>query len=81
MELKELSLAVEKGKVKQVKELVNQALSEGIPVEDILNNGLISAMEIVGDNFRENKIFVPEMLVASRAMSAGLKILEPLMSQ
>lgn len=55
MELKELSLAVEKGKVKQVKELVNQALSEGIPVEDILNNGLISAMEIVGDNFRENK--------------------------
>ena len=81
MELKELSLAVEKGKGKQVKELVNQALSEGIPVEDILNNGLISAMEIVGDNFRENKIFVPEMLVASRAMSAGLKILEPLMSQ
>lgn len=81
MELKELSLAVEKGKVKQVKELVNQALSEGIPVEDILNNGLISAMEIVGDSFRENKIFVPEMLVASRAMSAGLKILEPLMSQ
>lgn len=81
MELKELSLAVEKGKMKQVKELVNQALAEGIPVEDILNQGLISAMEIVGDKFRENKIFVPEMLVASRAMSAGLKILEPLMSQ
>lgn len=81
MELKELSLAVEKGKVKQVKELVNQALAEGIPVDQILDDGLISAMGVVGDKFRENKIYVPEMLVASRAMSAGLKILEPLMSQ
>lgn len=81
MELKELSLAVEKGKVKLVKELVNQALAEGIPVDEILNDGLISAMGVVGDKFRENKIYVPEMLVASRAMSAGLKILEPLMSQ
>lgn len=81
MDLKELSLAVEKGKMKQVKEMVNEALAEGIPVKDILNEGLISAMGVVGEKFRENKIFVPEMLVASRAMSAGIKILEPLMSQ
>lgn len=81
MDFNELSLAVQKGKVKAVKELVNQGLEEGISVKEILNDGLIAAMGIVGDNFKENKIFVPEMLVAARAMSAGIKILEPLMSQ
>jgi len=79
MDLQELSLAVEKGKAKQVKVLVNQAIEEGIPVKTILDDGLISAMGIVGENFRQNKIYVPEMLIASRAMSAGLSILEPLM--
>lgn len=80
MELQELSLAVEKGKVSLVKELVNQAISEGMPIQTILDDGLISAMSIVGENFRSNKIFVPEMLIAARAMSAGLKIIEPLFS-
>ena len=80
MDLQELSLAVEKGKAKQVKVLVNQAIEEGIPVKTILDDGLISAMGVVGENFRQNKIYVPEMLIASRAMSAGLSILEPLMT-
>lgn len=79
MEIQEISTAVEKGKTKQVKELVSQALAEGKSVKEILNDGLISAMGVVGDNFRDNKIFVPEMLIAARAMSAGLSILEPLM--
>ena len=79
MQLSEISQAVERGKKKQVKELVSKALEEGYAVQDILNNGLISAMSVVGENFRTNKIFVPEMLVAAKAMSAGITVLEPLM--
>ena len=79
MELEELSLAVQKGKAKQVRDLVNQAIEEGVGVEKILNEGLIRAMGVVGENFKLNKIYVPEMLVAARAMCAGLTILEPLM--
>jgi len=80
MDFQELSLAVQKGKVKQVQELVNQGIDEGISVEEILNQGLIEAMAVIGDNFKNNKIYVPEMLVAARAMSAGLIILEPLLT-
>ena len=81
MAFEELSLAVQKGKTKQVKELVNAEIEKGTPVEEILNDGLIAPMGIVGENFKQNKIYVPEMLVAARAMSAGLKILEPLMTE
>lgn len=69
----------ESGKSKQVKELVNQALAEGYGVQEILDNGLIAAIGVVGENFRTNKIFVPEMLIAARAMSADIRVLEPLM--
>ena len=80
MDIEELSVAVQKGKAKQVKELVNQGIEEGVSIETILNAGLIDAMGIVGENFKNNKIYVPEMLVAARAMSAGLTILEPLLT-
>ena len=80
MDLKELSLAVEQGKGKKVKELVNQAVAEGMSVKTILDEGLISAMGIVGEKFRLNQVYVPEMLVAARAMSMGLAILEPLLT-
>ncbi|PKL38210.1 MAG: cobalamin-binding protein [Spirochaetae bacterium HGW-Spirochaetae-1] len=80
MIVQEISEAVGKGKVKLVKELVNQAVVDDIPVQSILNEGLISAMAVVGESFSQHKIFVPEMLVAARAMTAGLAILEPLMS-
>jgi 5-methyltetrahydrofolate--homocysteine methyltransferase len=79
MNFEELSLAVQKGKIKQVKELVNHGIDEGIPTERILNEGLVSTMEIVGDNFKNNKIYIPEMLVAARALTAGLNLLEPLL--
>jgi len=80
MDLKELSLAVEQGKGKRVKELVNEAVAEGMSVKTILDEGLISAMGIVGEKFRLNQVYVPEMLVAARAMSMGLTILEPLLT-
>jgi len=80
MDLNEICVAVEIGKGKRVKELVNQAVEEGMPVKTILDDGLIRAMGIVGEKFRINEIYVPEMLVAARAMAMGLAILEPLLT-
>jgi len=80
MDLHELSLAVEQGKGKRVKELVNQAVEEGMSVKVILDDGLIAAMSSIGEKFRLNQVYVPEMLVAARAMSMGLVILEPLLT-
>ena len=79
MILNELAEAVKKGSAKKVKLLTNQALEEGCSVEEIPNVGLIEPMGVVGERFKRNEIFVPEMLVAARAMSAGVSILEPLM--
>ncbi|MDR2451631.1 MAG: corrinoid protein [Candidatus Accumulibacter sp.] len=75
--LEQISRTVQIGNAKLVKELVKQALEDGLSPADIMNDGLIAAMAVVGDDFKNNRIFVPEMLVASRAMSQGLKILEP----
>ena len=80
MELKELASAVEKGSVKKVKQLTALALEEGYGVEEILNTGMIAPMGLVGEKFKRNEIYVPEMLVAARAMTAGMAILEPLMA-
>ena len=79
MDMQELSLAVQKGSAKQVKELVTEALAAQVDPETILNEGMIAAMDIVGVKFKNNEIFVPEMLIAARAMSAGLKVLEPIL--
>ena len=80
MDLQEICQAVEQGKAKRVKELVNQAVEEGMPVKTILDDGLIQAMSVVGEKFRLNEIYVPEMLVSARAMSMGLAILEPMLT-
>lgn len=81
MNINELSLAVEKGNAKKVKELVLQAVEEKIEPAVILNDGMISAMAVVGTKFKNDEIFVPEMLIAARAMGAGLKILEPILAE
>jgi corrinoid protein of di/trimethylamine methyltransferase len=75
--LQELSLNVEKGKRKLVPGLVQQALDEGIDPNVILNEGMIDAMSRVGEAFRDGKIFVPEMLIAAKAMQAGVATLKP----
>ena len=77
----EISSAVQRGKRKEVAPLVEQALEQGCDPNEILNEGLISAMSIIGDKFSANEIFVPEMLVAARAMSAGTKVLKPYLSE
>ncbi len=75
--LNDISEKLQRGKAKDVSALVTQALDEGIAPETILNEGLVVGMNIIGDKFRENQVFVPEVLVAARAMNAGLKILKP----
>jgi len=73
----EISEYLQKGRAKNVKALVEQALEEGMNAKDILNDGLLAGMMIVGQKFRNNEVFVPEVLVAARAMNAGISVLEP----
>lgn len=78
MELvQEISEFLQKGRAKNVKALVQQAIDEGVDPKVILNEGLLSGMSIIGAKFKNNEVFVPEVLVAARAMNAGLTILEP----
>lgn len=75
--IEEMSEFLQKGRAKNVKALVEQALEEGRDPKEILNKGLLSGMMIVGKKFKNNEVFVPEVLVAARAMNAGLTVLEP----
>ena len=79
MILQEIAQQLQDGKVKVVKELVQQAIDEGIPAEKILQEGLIAGMNVVGEQFRNNEIFVPEVLVSARAMNQGAALLKPLL--
>ena len=79
--LNEISENLQKGKAKVVKQLVQQAIDEKIPVETILNEGLLSGMSIIGEKFKNNEVFVPEVLVAARAMNMGASLLKPLMAE
>ena len=72
----ELSHAVEIGKAKLVPGLVQEALDEGNAPIDVLNS-MIDAMAVVGDKFKKNEIFVPEMLIAAKAMKKGVEVLKP----
>mgnify|MGYP003261332218 CR=1 FL=1 len=75
--IQEISEFLQKGRAKNVKQLVQQALDEQLDPKEILNDGLLQGMMIVGTKFKNNEVFVPEVLVAARAMNAGLAVLEP----
>ncbi len=75
--LNEISTTMQQGRAPKVKELVQQALDEGIAPGEILEGGLLSAMGIVGEKFKNNEVFVPEVLITARAMNAGMEILKP----
>ena len=68
------------GKAKEVKELTEQALADGVAVEEILEDGLIAGMKVVGQDFKHMKLYVPEVLVAARAMKASMAVLKPLLT-
>ena len=79
MDLKQIYDSTIAGNAPKVKELVEQALAEGTKPGEIITNQLIPAMAEVGDRFARNEFYVPEMLIAARAMQGGLAILKPLL--
>jgi 5-methyltetrahydrofolate--homocysteine methyltransferase len=68
------------GKAADVERMTKEALAEGRPVQEILNEGLIAGMSVVGEDFKHNVLYVPEVLIAARAMKAGMAVLKPLLS-
>ncbi|MCK9536603.1 MAG: corrinoid protein [Bacilli bacterium] len=81
MILENISLSLQRGKAKEVKMQVQAALDSGVSPQYILNCGLIHGMNVIGGKFKNNEVFVPEVLVAARAMNAGLEILRPILVQ
>ena len=75
-----ISEALQKGKAKDVKAMVQEAVDSGIPASDILNQGLLAGMGIIGGKFKNNEVYVPDVLIAARAMKAGTEILKPLLA-
>ena len=80
MDLHEISVQLQAGKAKIVKTLVQQAIDEGITAQKILDEGLLDGMNIIGEKFKNNEVFVPEVLVAARAMNMGAALLKPLLA-
>ncbi|HZK62414.1 MAG TPA: corrinoid protein [Anaerovoracaceae bacterium] len=81
MDLNQISVLIQEGNALEVQKLVEEALDKKIAAKDILNEGLLSGMEIVGKKFKNNEVFVPEVLIAARAMNAGMKILAPALAE
>jgi 5-methyltetrahydrofolate--homocysteine methyltransferase len=68
------------GKAKEVEQMTQAALADGRSVQEVLNEGLIAGMSVVGEDFKHNVLYVPEVLIAARAMKAGMAVLKPLLS-
>lgn len=77
----EIADAVVKGQADEVKDLIQKGLSKEISAEDLLNNGLVTGMNVVSVKFKNNEFFIPEVLVSARAMTSGLDILKPLLAE
>ena len=80
MNLQDISIKLQAGKARDVKALVQQAIDEGIPAHEILEKGLVAGMNVIGEKFKNNEVFVPEVLVAARAMNMGASLLKPLLA-
>jgi 5-methyltetrahydrofolate--homocysteine methyltransferase len=79
-DLSALTESIINGKAKDAKELVQKALDAKVPVAEILNNGLIKGMSVVGEKFKNNEFYVPEVLIAARAMHGAMEIVKPLLA-
>jgi len=78
--LDEITENLIKGKANEVRELVDKAIKDEEKPADILNNGLLKGMGIIGERFKKNEVYVPEVLIAARAMKAGMELLKPLLA-
>jgi len=81
VDLDKVSESLQRGDAEKVEELVKQALEENLLPKDILENGLIKGMDIIGAKFKKNEVYVPEVLIAARAMHAGMSILRPKLAE
>jgi len=77
----EISASVQKGDSDHVKSLVEKALAQDLPVDKVLNKGLIAGMNVIGERFKAMDIFIPEVLVSARAMNMGLEMIKPLLAK
>ena len=80
-DLAALADALTKGDRETVVKITKQAIDEDLPPKDILEQGLIAGMTVVGNRFKTNEIYVPEVLIAARAMKAGMEVLEPKLTE
>ena len=76
-DLKALADAVIKGDQSAAVEITKAALEEGTPAKSVLNDGLIAGMDVIGARFKKNEVYIPEVLIAARAMKMAMEILEP----
>ena len=81
VDLKQIAEDLTKGKALEVKELVQKAVDEGGDLEKILNEGILAGMSVVGDRFKKNEIYVPEVLIAAKAMKQAMEVLRPLLTE
>ena len=75
--LNEISEYIQKGRAVEVETCVTKALEDGIPAQQILSEGLLDGMNVIGEKFKNNEVFVPEVLIAARAMNKGTALLKP----
>ncbi len=78
-DLNAISEALQKGKANEVKQMVQAAIDEGVTARQVLEEGMMAGMDVIGRKFKNNEIYVPEVLIAARAMNAGIEILRPLL--
>ncbi|MFC1512381.1 corrinoid protein [Candidatus Latescibacterota bacterium] len=79
--LAQMKEALIRGQAPLVKELVQEALAKGRAPAEILSGGMIAGMSVIGERFKKNEIYVPEVLIAARAMKAGMEILKPILAE
>jgi 5-methyltetrahydrofolate--homocysteine methyltransferase len=77
VDLNKVSEALQRGDAEKVAELVKKALEEKLTPKEILNSGLINGMDIIGAKFKRSEVYVPEVLIAARAMHIGMSVLRP----
>src|SRR6187399_3578047 len=75
-----MNQCIYEGKAKEVEQMTKDALAEGRHFKEVLEQGLIAGMSVVGEDFKHNILYVPEVLIAARAMKAGMTVLKPLLS-
>ena len=78
--LEDISLCLQQGRAPAVKEHISRAIQEGLTAGEILEGGLLAGMGVIGEKFKANKVFIPEVMIAALAMNDGLELLKPLLA-